>query len=224
MCGRFTLTSPGELVAEAFGIDEPPQLTPRYNIAPTQPVAVVRGAGPGGARSLSFLRWGLVPTWAKGPRGRSLIINARAESLTEKPSFREPFESRRCLVPADGFYEWKEVPGARAKQPFLLRMADGRPFAFAGLWERPHPGDAESPGTCLVLTTEPNALVREIHDRMPLILAPQDYAAWLDPDVGGARRLSSLLRPFPAEAMTAVRVGLAVNNANNDTPDCLQPA
>ena len=201
MCGRFTLTTPGEIVAEAFGLDEAPPLEPRRNIAPTEPVAVVRAEGAG--RRLAFLRWGLVPAWSREPRGRTLLINARDDTLTKRPSFRESFERRRCLIPADGFYEWKARPGARRKDPYLIRIAEGGLFAFAGLWERPHPGDPESRGTCAIVTTEPNALVREIHDRMPVILPRQAWAEWLDPGLRDAARLAPLLAPFPAAGMTA---------------------
>jgi len=220
MCGRFTLTTPGEIVAEAFGLEETPSLAPRYNVAPTQSIATVRTLGP--ARELAMLRWGLVPVWSHEPRGRTLLINARADSIGTRPSFREAFERRRCLIPADGFFEWKGVAGEKRKEPYLIRMADGGPFAFAGIWEPPHPGDPGSAGSCAIVTTEPSALVRRIHDRMPVILPPGDYASWLETAPRDAARLKELLVPSAA-AMTAVRVGLAVNRAANDSPDCLRP-
>jgi putative SOS response-associated peptidase YedK len=220
VCGRFTLTTPGEIVAEAFGLEEAPSLAPRYNIAPTQPVATVRAQG--ATRELAMLRWGLVPVWSREPRGRTLLINARADSIGARPSFREAFERRRCLIPADGFYEWKAVAGARRKEPHLIRMADGKPFAFAGIWEPAHPGDPGGTGTCAIVTTEPSPLLRKIHDRMPVILPPAEYAAWLETDPRDASRLKALLGPCAA-AMTVVRVGLAVNSAANDSPDCLRP-
>lgn len=217
MCGRFTLTAPGEEVAEAFGLDEVPALSPRYNIAPTQPLLVVHLASPEGPRRAAWLRWGLVPAGAIEP-GRPLI-NARAETAWEKPSFREAFARRRCLVPADGFYEW--APEGGRKQPYLFRRSDGRPFAFAGLWEPA--SEADRPGTCVLLTTEPNELARRIHDRMPVILDPADHARWLDPRLSAPAALRPLLRPYPAGPMTAHRVSGAVNDPAHDAPDCVSP-
>ncbi len=221
MCGRFTLTTPGEALAEVFGLDEPPELAPRYNIAPTQPVAVVRRVPAGAPRSLSMLRWGLIPAWQREPRHGSLLINARAESLLDKPAFRDAFERRRCLIPADGFYEWKGSSGQR--EAWLIRSADGRPLAFAGLWE-PAPGrEPGQAGTCAIVTTEPNQVVRPIHDRMPVVLPEADWNAWVDPDNRHANDLTRLLRPCDAESLAAVRVGPTVNNAANETPDCMKP-
>lgn len=221
MCGRFTLTTPGEIVAEAFGLDEAPPLEARYNIAPTQPVAVVRGGE--GRRHLDLVRWGLVPAWSREPRGRALLINARADTLGTRTSFRDALVRRRCLIPADGFYEWKAVPGSRRKQPYLIRRGDGAPFAFAGLWEPPHPADPESRGSCAIVTTEPNALLREIHDRMPAILPRDAWSLWLDPAVGDPYRVTPLLAPYPDGEMTATRVGQTVNNAANESPECVRP-
>jgi putative SOS response-associated peptidase YedK len=218
VCGRFTLTTPGELIAEAFGLEETPALEPRYNIAPTQPVAVVR-QGPAG-RSLSFLRWGLVPTFSSEARGRNLLFNARAETLAARPAFRSAYQRRRCLIPADGFYEWQTVPGERQRRPHLVRVVGGQPFAFAGLWEPPHPTDPGSPGTCTIVTTDANVALRPIHDRMPVIIPPASYGTWLDAE---DRSSASLLRPYPDEGLTPVRVGTAVNRAANDTPECLVP-
>ncbi len=222
MCGRFTLTTPAELLAEAFGLDEPLDLGPRYNIAPTQPVAAVRRIPAGAPRSVSMLRWGLVPSWSREPRGRTLLINARAESLVEKPAFREAFERRRCLIPADGFYEWRHVNGT--KEAYLVRRADSRPFAFAGLWEPSAERDPGVEGTCTIVTTDPNLVLREIHDRMPVILDPEDWNRWLDPEMHKVSALRALLRPCPPETLTLTRVGPAVNNSSNETPDCAQPA
>jgi putative SOS response-associated peptidase YedK len=222
MCGRFTLTTPAEALAEAFGLDEPPEAPPRYNIAPTQPIAVVRRIPAGAPRTLSMLKWGLVPTWSnKEPRGRTLLINARAESLIDKPSFRDAFERRRCLVPASGFYEWRSTPAG--KEAYLLRRQSGGPFAFAGLWEPPNPREPGSEATCAIVTTDPNELLRPIHDRMPVILAPEDWDRWLDPETRRTGALRALLRPCAPEYLTALRVGPAVNNATNETPDCAQP-
>lgn len=215
MCGRFTLTSPDELVAEAMGLEEPPKLSARYNIAPSQDVAAVVAAPEG--RRLATYRWGLL---APGDSDRPdlLLINARAESAAAKPLFREAFRSRRCLVPADGFYEWRRA-GTR-REPFHVRLRDRRPFAFAGLWN-PETGPDGRPLLALaILTTECNELMRPIHDRMPVIVPPEAHAAWLDP---AARAPDALLRPYPAERMEAVRVGSYVNAASAEGPRCLEP-
>jgi putative SOS response-associated peptidase YedK len=218
VCGRFTLTTPGELIAEAFGLEAAPALEPRYNIAPTQPIAVVRQDPDG--RTLSFLRWGLVPAFSAEARGRNLLFNARAETLATRPAFRSAYERRRCLIPADGFYEWQTVPGERQRRPHLIRAVGGPPFGFAGLWEPPHPADPESPGTCTIVTTDANVLLRPVHDRMPVIIPPEGYGAWLDV---GNRRAADLLRPSADAGLTIVRVGPVVNRATNDTPECLIP-
>jgi putative SOS response-associated peptidase YedK len=221
MCGRFTLTTPAETLAEAFGLDEMPDLGPRWNIAPTQAVAAVRRIPAGAPRSMSLLRWGLVPAWSREPRGRTLLINARAETLIDKPAFRDAFERRRCLIPADGFYEWRNA--GSEKEAYLVRRADGRPFAFAGLWEPPVDRDPGVEGTCTIVTTDPNEALKDIHDRMPVILSPEDWNRWLDPEMRRVSALRPVLRPCPAEALTLTRVGPAVNNAGNETPDCAQP-
>ncbi len=221
MCGRYTLTLPGEILAEVFGLDEAPELAPRYNIAPTQDVAAVRRVPAGAPRSLSMLRWGLVPQWQREPRGSTLLINARAESLQDKPAFREAFERRRCLIPADGFYEWKGA--SRNREPWLIKRDDGRPFAFAGLWEPPVGREPGLVGTCAIVTTDPNELMRPIHDRMPAILAEPDWNAWLDPDNRRLSALRPLLKPAPAEDYVAFPVSPAVNNAGVETPDLILP-
>jgi len=221
MCGRFTLTTPAEALAEAFGLDELPEVAPRFNIAPTQPVAAVRRIPAGAPRSLSWLRWGLVPGWSREPRGRTQLINARAESLSEKPAFRDAFERRRCLIPADGFYEWRHVNGT--KEAFLVRRTDGSPFALAGLWEPPAERDPGVEGIFTIVTTDPNELLRDIHDRMPVILEPEEWNRWLDPELRKVSVLRPLLRPCRPEPFNLTRVGPAVNNAANETADCAQP-
>ena len=219
MCGRFNQTASGDEVAEAFGLDEAPELAPRYNIAPTQPVAVV-GIQPGtGRRGLAMLAWGLVPRRSLG--GERGFVNARAETAWEKAAFREAFARRRCLIPATGFYEWQKLDPKR-RQPWLLRLASSRVFGFAGLWEPP-PAAGGSP-TCTILTTEPNAIAAPIHDRMPVIVDPADYARWLDPVTTLPAEVGPLLRPYPAHLMTAFPVTTAVNNPAFDDPDCLTPA
>jgi putative SOS response-associated peptidase YedK len=221
VCGRFNQTASGEEIAEAFALDEAPELAPRYNIAPTQPVPVVL-VEPGSARRVLVERkWGLVPRDALGKeRG---FINARGETAASKPAFSEAFAERRCLVPATGFYEWQQVD-PRRRQPWLLRLASGAPFAFAGLWE---PAQGAVPGsapTFTILTTRPNELARQVHDRMPVILAPEACWRWLDPELHDLEELSKLLAPFPAETMTAYPVSTHVNNAAFDDPACLAPA
>ncbi|PLX81838.1 MAG: hypothetical protein C0617_16005 [Desulfuromonas sp.] len=222
MCGRYTLTlSPGEL-AEAFALDEVPDLSPRYNIAPSQPVAAVRLEGPGRKRRLVLLRWGLVPGWAKDPGVGVRMINARSESAYAKPSFRAAFRSRRCLIPADGFYEWQKVGGR--KRAFHVRRRDRGPMAFAGLWERWE--DPASPGSviesCTILTTGANASVSHLHERMPVILDPADYGPWLAPGPQEVEILREMLGPFSGP-LIAVPVAETVKNPRNEGPDCLVP-
>jgi putative SOS response-associated peptidase YedK len=222
MCGRYTVRSI-QPVAELFGISLPPEFQPRYNVAPTQDVLVVRSASDGSAtaaRRGDLLRWGLVPSWADDPSVGNRMINARAETAATRPAFRDAMKRRRCLVPADGFYEWQKQEGGRRKQPHLIRMADDRPFGFAGLWDAWRRGD-DPLETFTILTTSPNELVAPIHDRMPVIVAPQDFDRWLDPKVDAAG-VADLLKPYPAEAMRAGPVGLAVNNPKNDDPSCAE--
>jgi len=218
MCGRFYLDVPGEVLMEHFGLAAAPELAPRYNIAPTQAVAAVR-AGPGG-RELVRLRWGLVPAWAEGGRSPYNLINARAETVADRPAFRDAIRRRRCLVPASGFYEWQARPDGR--QPWAISAGPGPVFAIAGLWER-WEGEGRVVESCTLLVTEANAAVRPIHDRMPVILAPENYAAWLDPRAQDPGRLAPLLRPCPPEGMRAWRVGRRVNSPANDAPGCLEP-
>ena len=215
MCGRFTLTASGDEVAEAFGLDEPPGLEPRYNIAPSQDVAVVV-AGDGGRRRLDIRRWGFFSAGATGGRP---LINARAETAWSRPQFREAFTRRRCLLPADGFFEWAVVAGASRKTPYHLRLREGGLFGLAGIWEP----SAEGRGTCAILTTEPTDVVLAIHDRMPVIIPRWAYGTWLDP-TRGRGALSALLRPFVDEPLEAVAVALAVNDAGFDGPICIRPA
>lgn len=218
MCGRFTLNKSGEAIASAFQLTEIPQVLPRYNIAPTQLVSTVLHPAENSNRQFHQLRWGLIPSWAKDPQMGARLINARAETITEKPSFRSAFRHRRCLVIADGFYEWQRQEGK--KQPFYFRFQNGQPFAFAGLWERWRSPDGEEIQSCTILTTEANDLLRPIHDRMPVILDSKDYDLWLDPAVQSTEPLQ-LLRPYQAEAMTSYAVSTKVNNPANNTPECI---
>lgn len=220
MCGRFTLTTAPEWVAEQFGLVEVPDLGPRYNIAPTQDVAVVRPRPEGGGNRLSMLRWGLLPPGSGPATGSAPLINARSETVMEKPSFRAAFLARRCLVPADGFFEWRDVGGR--KQPIYFTAVDERPFAFAGLWEQYIASDGYPLESCTILTTEPNALVRPVHDRMPVILQADAYDRWLH-SANPQRDLPSLLAPFPESAMQSRAVNPLVNSAAADSVECIAP-
>jgi putative SOS response-associated peptidase YedK len=221
MCGRFTLTDPDADIAVQFNLPAIPDLQPRYNIAPTQPVAAVRQVREDAAREMVLFYWGLIPFWSKDTSIGSRLINARAETAAEKPAFRAAFRRRRCLVVADGFYEWQKQDGG--KQPFFIALRDRRPFAFAGLWEHWQGGDGSEIESCTLLTTEPNELMRPLHNRMPVILQPQDYDLWLDPAVDDVRRLQPLLRPYPAGDMASYPVSRRVNSPQNDDPACIEP-
>lgn len=227
MCGRFTLTtSPDELQAAFDWLKMPPEMSdpdvggPRYNIAPTQPVAVVPNDG---FNRLDYFTWGLIPSWAKDPGIGSRMINARAETLAEKPSFRNAFKRRRCLILADGFYEWQVIPGHKSKQPMYITLEDHRPFAFGGLWEIWKSPDGSEIYSCTIITTEPNPLMATIHNRMPLILPPETYTQWLNPNEQRPEALQSLLQPYPASQMAAYPVSSLVNSPANDTPELVEP-
>jgi putative SOS response-associated peptidase YedK len=222
MCGRYTLTAPGEIIAEIFELVDVPPILPRYNLAPTQEAAVVRVVAPGAPRTLASLRWGLIPYWAEDPAIGNRMINARAESVADKPAYRDSFRWRRCLVPADGFYEWKKLD-AKTKQPYLIHRQDRRPFGFAGLWSSWRSKEKSRIETFAIITTGPNGLLRPLHDRMPVILDPSDYAAWLDPANRNAAHLRSLLAPAPEAGWQATPVSRAVNTATYDAPDCIEP-
>lgn len=216
MCGRYTLRSPAETLAQLFGLPPLPGIGPRYNIAPSQPVPAVRASGEG-ARA-DPLRWGLIPFWADDPAIGYRLINARAETVAAKPAYREPFARRRCLVPADGFYEWEKLD-SRRKQPWFLALRDDEPFAFAGLWDR-WEGEGGAIESCTFLTTRPNERVAPIHDRMPVILTGPALGRWLDPEAP-ADELLELCAPLPADRMVATPVSLRVNDPAHDAPDCL---
>ena len=238
MCGRFTLRAPASILATLFDLTEPevagdPPLAPRYNIAPTQPIAIVRMNPHTHRREWAHAHWGLIPSWSKDPAIGARMINARSETVAEKPSFRAAFKRRRCLVPADGFYEWKKV-GAK-KQPYHITVQDGAsaidetgatPFAIAGLWEYWEGADGSALESCTLLTTEANALMRELHNRMPVVIEPEDYEFWLgsgnEDDKFHISELQHLLRPFEPEKMAFRPVSTYVNNARNEGPDCLR--
>jgi len=221
MCGRFSQTASTEVITQQFALDDLPLFKPRYNIAPSQPIAAIRIEPDTTTRNLVMLRWGLVPSWAKDPKIGNQCINAKAETVGEKPSFRSAFKKRRCLILATGFYEWQAQ--GRTKQPMWIGLRSRRPFAFAGLWEHWKPAEGESLDTCTIITTEPNDLMAPIHNRMPVILAPASYDQWLDPTFQQAETLKALLRPFPSEELTAYPVSTLVNNPRHDAPQCLEP-
>lgn len=229
MCGRYALTLPPEAVRLYFGYVEQPNFPPRYNIAPTQPVAIVRAANENGAlaRHFALVRWGFLPGFVKDPKTFPLIVNARAEGIAAKPSFRAAVRRRRCLFIADGWYEWLRAPGPGSKivrRPFLFRRPDGGPIGFAGLYETlsdPQGGEID---TGCVITTPANDIARPIHDRMPAVLAPEDFDRWLDcGDDRNAGAALGLLRPAPEGAIMCFEVGQAVNRATNEGPDLQRP-
>jgi putative SOS response-associated peptidase YedK len=221
MCGRFTQTASPEVIAQQFALTDPPLFTPRYNIAPSQPIAAIRIDPDTTTRTLVMLRWGLIPSWAKDPKIGNHCINAKAETVAEKPSFRSAFKTRRCLIVATGFYEWHAQ--GHAKQPMWIGLRSQQPFAFAGLWEHWTPSDGQPLETCTIITTEPNDLLAPIHNRMPAILAPTAYDQWLDPTFQHTEPLKALLRPYPSEELMAYPVSTLVNNPRHDAPQCLEP-
>jgi len=221
MCGRFAFYSPHEAVARLFGVADAPAIEARYNIAPTQFVAAVR-AGDDERRAVSMLHWGLVPAWAKEKSIGARMINARAETLREKPSFRSAYRRRRCLVLADGYYEWQR--SGTVKQPWYMSFADGEPFGMAGLWETWRDPATDQPlESCCLVTTSPAPAVAHVHDRMPVIVPASAYAEWLDPRNGDVERLDRLLVPWAGGGLEARAVGRRVNDARNQGPDLVEP-
>jgi putative SOS response-associated peptidase YedK len=211
------------VLIEQFRLAAAPELSPRYNIAPTQPAPVVRIAPGTGKRELVLLRWGLVPSWAKEPSIGQRMINARGETVATKPSFRSAFRRRRCLVIADGYYEWQKAGGR--KQPFYIRMSDERPLAMAGLWESWSRGDDAEQGplqTCTIITTQANSRASHIHDRMPVILDPDDQPRWLDSQIEDGQQLLPLLRPMESDQLIMDPVSTYVNRPRNDDPKCIE--
>jgi putative SOS response-associated peptidase YedK len=220
MCGRFTLHLPPEHLAEIFGLLEIPTFPARYNIAPTQQVAAIRSAADG-RRLLDFLIWGLIPSWAKDRSIGQKMINARAETVHEKPAFRHAIRYRRCLVPASGFYEWRQEE--KGKVPLYVHLKDGSPMPFAGLWESWKTPEGEAVETCTILTTSSNKLIEPLHDRMPVILHPEEYQLWLDRETTDPNKLKSLFHPYPAGLMEIYPVSRLVNSPRNDTSDLIEP-
>ncbi|OGO14192.1 MAG: hypothetical protein A2Y53_07200 [Chloroflexi bacterium RBG_16_47_49] len=221
MCGRFTLTIDPDHLQEAFPwAIIPNDLPPRYNIAPSQPVAVIPNTGD---NVLSMYKWGLIPSWSKDPSIGDRMINARSESLAEKPSFRNAYRRRRCLILADGFYEWKQIPGMKNKQPMYIRLNNNQPFAFAGLWELWASPDGSEIRSCTIITTQPNSLLEPVHNRMPVILSPDSYRQWLSTEDQLATQLNGLLIPYPSNEMIAYPVSKMVNSPQFDSPDLTKP-
>ncbi|ODN70952.1 SOS response-associated peptidase [Methylobrevis pamukkalensis] len=219
MCGRFILIAPPDEVRRAFGYVEQPNFPPRYNIAPTQPIAVVRFGRDG--RHFHLMRWGLIPGWVTDTAKFPLLINARSETAVEKPAFRNAMRHRRCLIPASGFYEWRRV--GNEKQPFLIRPRDGSLLAFAGLFELYADAAGNEIDTAAILTTSANRLMAPIHDRMPVVLAEKDFSAWLDTDRNEPRHVADLMRPAADDLLEAVPVSARVNAVRNDDVGLLEP-
>ena len=224
MCGRFARKSTQDLLTEWFGIEleDMPWLAPSYNVAPQSVQPVVRTNRDTGAREFALLRWGLVPFWAKDPKFGYSTINARAEEAAAKPAFRDALKKRRCLVPADAFYEWQRID-PKNKKPFAFAMKSGEPYAFAGLWDRCQGKEHEALETFTILTTDPNDLMEPVHNRMPVIVEPKDYERWLDPETKD-RPPVDLLRPYPADRMRSWPVDQRVGNVRNNDAALLEPA
>ncbi len=221
MCGRFTLTiDPAELAEFLPGVTFPAQFMPRFNIAPSQPVLALPNDG---SNKADFFAWGLIPSWSKDPAIGNRLINARAETLGEKPSFRGNYKYKRCLIFANGFYEWQVIEGQKTKVPHFIHLVSGMPFAFAGLWDEWHSPDGSSIRSCTIITTEPNSLMSRLHNRMPVILPSNVYTQWLDPSPRQPQELNALLTRYPAEEMTAHPVSTLVNSPANDRPECILP-
>lgn len=222
MCGRFTLTvDPAELQEQFGDYIFPPQFAPRFNIAPSQPVLVIPNDG---HKKANFFLWGLIPSWAKDPAIANRLINARGETLAEKPSFRGSYKYKRCLILADGFFEWQVQPGTKSKTPYFIHMKDRQPFAFAGLWDEWQGPDGSQVRTCTIITTSPNNLMMPLHNRMPVIIHQDAYAQWLEKSPQTPENLQPLIKPYPSDEMTAHPVSTLVNNPANDRAECVVPA
>lgn len=221
MCGRFTLTvDPADLKEHYENVSFPEKYAPRYNIAPSQAVLAIPNDGRNAA---DFFMWGLIPSWAKDASIGNRMINARGETLAEKPAYRGAYKYKRCLIPADGFYEWKSQPGTKTKLPYFIHMKTGETFAFAGLWDEWHAADGSPLRTCTIITTTPNTLMASIHDRMPVILRPEDYGEWLDKNPRTPDSLQHLIQAFPADRMEAYPVSALVNSPSNDRAELVRP-
>jgi putative SOS response-associated peptidase YedK len=222
MCGRYRLSRRKQLIEEHFdSVSGDGDWGPRYNIAPTQPVTVIRQHPEEPVRKLSLMKWGLIPSWAKDPSVAAKMINARSETAAAKPAFRDALRFRRCLVPADGSYEWARI--GKAKQPFCFEVNSGELFAFAGLWDRWRDASGKTVETCSILTTTPNTVTSAVHDRMPVILDPEGYDLWLDPGMRDAAAASELLKPYDARLMRCYPVSARINHVANDDEECSRP-
>jgi putative SOS response-associated peptidase YedK len=221
MCGRYRVSRRKQFIEEHFDASGEEDWNPRYNVAPTQAVPVIRQHPKEARRVFSLMRWGLIPSWAKDTSGAARMINARSETAHVLPAFRAPMKFRRCLIPADGFYEWKRT--ATIKQPFCFEVGDGELFAFAGLWEGWRDPGGEWVKSCSILTTTPNTVTSQIHDRMPVILRKDAYELWLDPGLTDIAVLSDLLKPYAARDMRSYPVSSKINQVSNDDPACAQP-
>jgi putative SOS response-associated peptidase YedK len=222
MCGRYRLSRRKQVVEEYFdAVSGEEEWTPCYNIAPTQPVPIIRQNPKEPVRELSLVRWGLIPSWAKDSSAAARMINARSETAAAKPAFRDALKSRRCLLPADGFYEWQRT--GKTKQPYCFEMNDGELFAFAGIWDRWKDASDNAVETCSILTTTPNAVTSSIHDRMPVILDPEGYDLWLDPRLQDVSVASELLKPYDARLMRCYPISARINHVANDDEECSTP-
>ncbi len=219
MCGRYRLTAKERYLRAHFRLDEDPSWQPRWNIAPTQQVATIRQHTAEPRRIFAPMRWGLIPYWAKDQTFGLRTINAMSETAAEKPAFRDALKRHRCVLPADAFYEWKKI-GAKEKQPYSFGLKSGLIFAFAGLWDRWRDAKNNAVETCTILTTRPNPLVADVHDRMPVILNPEDYERWLDPGITNPDGIVDCLKPFDATLMSKYPVSPRVNRPANDDEEC----
>ena len=221
MCGRFRLSRRGKEIAQEFATEEELDWSPRFNVAPTDQIPTVVQDASKPIRHLELMRWGLIPSWAKDPSIGFKTINGMSETAASKPAFREAIRTQRCLVPTDGFYEWKKI-GSKEKQPYNFGMADDSLFAFAGLWDRWKDAVGRQILSCTILTTKPNALTMDVHDRMPAIIHPNDYIRWLDPGITDPAEIVELLVPFEARLMKRYLVSTRVNSVKNDDLQCAQ--
>lgn len=221
MCGRYRLSRRKQIVEERFDAAGDEDWEPRYNVAPTQPVPIIRQHPKEPKREISLVRWGLIPSWSKDASGAAKMINARAETAHILAAFQDAMKRRRCLVPVDGFYEWQKRGSTR--QPYCFEVNDGELFAFAGLWERWKDPSGNWVKTCSILTTAPNAVTSAVHDRMPVIVAPENYDVWLDPGMTKAEALTEMLKPFDAQLMRCFPVSTRVNQVKNDDAECARP-
>lgn len=222
VCGRYRLSKRKQIIEEYFdAADWQDDWSPRYNIAPTQPIPVIRQHPKEPTRQLSLMKWGLVPHWSKDASSAASTINARSETAAEKPAFRDPLKYRRCLIPVDGFYEWKR--NEASKQPYCFEVNEGELFAFAGLWDGWKDAEGQWVKSCSILTTTPNAVTSAVHDRMPAILRKDDYEVWLDPGMQNVAAISELLKPYDAQSMRCYPVGTRINYVANDDEECSRP-